>query len=348
MTATDTPTFIAAGGETAEETRRSLGAVLGLRGGIIGPDDLAVTQNGTPNMSVDVAGGQVVIPGTEATYQGFYICENRGNTDVTIGTADSTNPRRDLVIARVRDSGYSGIADGFDITVVTGSAAASPVDPAVPDNCWVLARVSVAAGATSITNANITDLRTGATGYTSQNGRASALGGVVTCTSSTRPTSPHEGMVAYETNTNAVVYYDGSTWQYLGRSTWTSSTPTLTQGVTITKTVNYSKWIRLDNGLIVFQAKMTCGSAGTSGSDVVVGLPVTAALDSIDVGTFRIYDVAGSVGYHFGAAETFSSGASLRGAAESGLFYLGEINSGFTQLGVGDVIRVNVMYEPVS
>jgi hypothetical protein len=86
------PVFIQSGGETAERARRALHALTGIRGGIVQSGDLAVTENGTPNMTVNVATGQVAIPGTEGTYQGVYIVENRGTLNVTIAAADGTNP----------------------------------------------------------------------------------------------------------------------------------------------------------------------------------------------------------------------------------------------------------------
>ncbi len=186
MTVRTPPSFLAASSHPAEDVRRMLHALFGSRGGIVGAGDLAVTQNGTPNMSVNVADGRLVLTGSEATYQGVYVCENRGTTNVAIAAADSTNPRRDLIVARVRDAEYSGATNSFAIEAVTGTPAASPVDPAVPANSWVLARVQVAAGATTITNGVLTDLRTV---NTSQFGRAAALGGLVPCNSSFRP--PH-------------------------------------------------------------------------------------------------------------------------------------------------------------
>ena len=113
-------------------------------------------------------------------------------------------------MARVQDSAYSGSADEFSIEVVTGTPAASPSDPSLPSgSCWVLARVQVNAGASSITNANITDLRTT---YTGQFGRAAALGGKIICTSSTRPTAPFAGMQIRETDTGREYNYSGSAW----------------------------------------------------------------------------------------------------------------------------------------
>lgn len=197
----------------ADRHRQWMRYVHGNRGGVVS-GSLVVTQNGTPNMSVNVADGICWVPGTENTYQGHYVVENQGALNVLIAAADPTNPRRDLIIVRVRDAIYSGASNVATIEAVTGTPAASPADPALPaGSCWVIARVAVAAAAASITNANLTRFAEGGTGYTGQNGAAAALGGVVVCTSGTRPTAGlYEGLVAYETDTNRVLFYDGASW----------------------------------------------------------------------------------------------------------------------------------------
>jgi hypothetical protein len=83
------------------------------------------------------------------------------SSTTALSTADPTNPRRDLVVVRIRDAAYFGATNSWDLFVITGTPAASPVDPTIPSDgsYLLLARVAVAAGATSITNANITDLR---------------------------------------------------------------------------------------------------------------------------------------------------------------------------------------------
>lgn len=124
--------------------------------------DFAVTQNGTPNMSVNVGAGGAFIRGTQNANQGAYHVWNDGTVNLSITAADATNGRRDLVIAQVRDAFYSGATNDARITVVTGTPAASPVDPSLASfpNALVLARITVAAGDTAINTADITDLRT--------------------------------------------------------------------------------------------------------------------------------------------------------------------------------------------
>jgi hypothetical protein len=180
--------------------------------GVVGSSALAVTQKDTPDMGVKVAAGLAYVRGTESADQGVYSVCNDAATNLTISTADGSNPRRDLIVAKIEDDDYSGSAQAWSLAVVTGTPAGSPADPTPPANSLVLARVAVAAGASSITNANITDLRP----------RAAALGGTVVCTSSTRPTGAalYEGLTIFETDTDRLLVYDGANWQ---RVAWTAS-----------------------------------------------------------------------------------------------------------------------------
>lgn len=123
--------------------------------------DLLVTQQPTPTMNVDVAAGSAFVRNDLATHGGTYHVYNDATATVAVAASDPTNPRDDLVVAVVRDSQYFGGTDAWALEVLTGTAAATPADPAIPtDGSYLrLARVRVAAGATSITDANITDLR---------------------------------------------------------------------------------------------------------------------------------------------------------------------------------------------
>lgn len=174
--------------------------------GICGATDLVVAQRAAgANMSVDVAGGNVAVRGTENQAQGVYgPCYNDGVLNVVISAADPTNARKDLIIARIRDAQYSGANNDFAVVVVTGTPSGAPVDPAVPNNSVVLARVTVPAAAGSIVNANIADLRP----------RAYALGGNAVVTSALLPTGAalFAGLEAIETDTTRMKRYDGANW----------------------------------------------------------------------------------------------------------------------------------------
>jgi hypothetical protein len=129
------------------------------------------------NMSVDVAIGDAIIPRADGTYG--HPAWNDAVYNQVIGTADVSNPRRDIVVMYIDYSvtpstGVSNNTNGVvKISVVAGTPAGSPVDPSDAaiqsavgaSNPFIkLARVRVAAGATSITNSVIDDLRLMATG----------------------------------------------------------------------------------------------------------------------------------------------------------------------------------------
>jgi hypothetical protein len=119
----------------------------------------AVSQNGSPNMTVNVASGLACVPGTEGAKQGGYFVVNDATKNVTIAAANASLPRIDVICLQVQDSFYSGVANTWTITVVTGTAAGSPVAPAVPNDALKIAQVAVGANVTSIVNANISDFR---------------------------------------------------------------------------------------------------------------------------------------------------------------------------------------------
>jgi len=164
-----------------------------------------------------------MVQGTLSALQGAYAVTNDATVNLAIGAADPTNPRRDLVVVTVRDAAFSGANNDVILQVVQGTPAGSPVDPATPANSLVLARVAVAAAASSIVTANITDLRA----FTS------ALGGVIVCNSASRPANPYIGMTIYETDTDKVLTYNGARWKTPGRNVAPQSVHvTTTQGPT--------------------------------------------------------------------------------------------------------------------
>lgn len=164
---------------TAETFRQAPSSILAGTG-VVGSGDFYVTQNGTPNMSVNVAAGQIWIPGTLASTTGFpnninaqtgyglpstfneqasYYGWNNGTVNLTIAASNPTNPRIDLIVASIQDAQYSGSNNQPVLQVITGTPAASPVAPSAPASSVVLAQIAVAANATSIVTGNITDER---------------------------------------------------------------------------------------------------------------------------------------------------------------------------------------------
>ena len=151
------PSWLQNGSHTAENDRLTTTGSLWGVSGIVRSADLAVTASSGMNLSV--AAGWAAILGTYQTNMGTYMAYNDAAATATITTADPSNPRIDLVCITVNDAAYSGSLNSVAINVVKGTAAGSPSVPSTPTNSIALAQVAVAAGATSITSGNITDVR---------------------------------------------------------------------------------------------------------------------------------------------------------------------------------------------
>ena len=109
-----------------------------------------------------MAAGACAIIGTFQPNMGVYLAINdAGGLTATITTAHPTLPRIDLVCLTVTDAAYiGGTINQVAVNVIAGTPNASPVAPSTPTNSIAICTVAVAANATSIVNANITDLRT--------------------------------------------------------------------------------------------------------------------------------------------------------------------------------------------
>jgi hypothetical protein len=152
------PSWLQNGSHPAENDRLSMQALFATTG-IVRATDLAVTAQGSPNMTVNVASGWAAIVGTTQANMGVYVGYNDANTVLTVTTANATNPRIDLVCMTVNDAWYSGSTNNVVLQIIAGTPAGSPVAPTLPANSISLATIAVAANATSISSGNITDTR---------------------------------------------------------------------------------------------------------------------------------------------------------------------------------------------
>lgn len=161
-----------------------------------------------------VAAFQYVLNASRGT--GPYVVTNDATlaVDVLVGNpANPSNPRNDLIILQQDDVFYGDADNLFQIRRITGTPSGSPVDPTVtgsPDYV-ILARVVVPAGATSISNANITNLNQSGSVFTV------GTGGVLPINSAAnRPTGFFSGQTIYRTDLNALEIYDGTAWRIRG------------------------------------------------------------------------------------------------------------------------------------
>jgi hypothetical protein len=125
--------------------------------------DLAVSQRAAgANMSVDVAAGVGWVQGDDTARQGIYHAVNDGTVNVTVPTANATNPRVDRLVLRVYDSTViGGVRDDAALEIVQGTPTSGATlsnltgAAAVPNTALLLANILVAAGASSIGNSAI-------------------------------------------------------------------------------------------------------------------------------------------------------------------------------------------------
>ena len=104
-------------------------------------DMFAPHQAVTPAMSVVADAGALVVGGA-------VVAQNAQTGTVTANS--SGNPRIDLAVINIFTAALS---------VIAGTPAGSPSPPACPSNSLPIAQIAVANGASSIVNANITDVR---------------------------------------------------------------------------------------------------------------------------------------------------------------------------------------------
>jgi hypothetical protein len=125
-------------------------------GGVFpGMGAMAVTTAGGMNVAVNA--GYCCCPNSSSALQGAYVFGLMNAQTFALNTASATLPRIDTVVANVADLGTD--ASAAYVQVVTGTPASAPTVPAPPANSITLAQVYVGAGVTSITAANITDVR---------------------------------------------------------------------------------------------------------------------------------------------------------------------------------------------
>ena len=302
------PSWLQNGSHPAENDRLTTQALYATTG-IIGSTSLAVTQNGTPNMSVNIAVGWAAIVGTSTTTQGTYVSYNDAVVNAAIATAPSSNSRIDLVCLTVNDAYYSGSTNNVVVNVVTGTAAASPVAPATPTNSIALAQVLVGTSVTSIVTANITDVRAQVTTnlpVVTATGTQTLTNKTLTAPTITQPTitAPFEvgqqlgafgGATNIDVLTGEVVFYTATstangTLNFRGNSTTTLNSVTLVGApVSVVLIINnttayYPTAFTIDGTAVT--PKWTGGTAPSAGN-----------ANSFDMYSFTIWKTAATPAY---------------------------------------------------
>jgi hypothetical protein len=116
---------------------------------------------------------------------------------------------------------------------------------------------------------------------------------------------------------------------------WTSYTPTLTQSVARTATVNYAEYMQI-NKLVMANVDLTCTTTGSL-ANITVSLPVTASGDGVrSSGAGLFFDSSASTTSIL-AADVDTTTVSFYADGSSALLN--------TTLGNNDVISFSIMYE---
>lgn len=204
------------GGASTWDANTSATAVSPMSGVFAGGTAMQVTQAGTPAMSVLVNAGYCAVAHLTQGH-GVYIFGCTAQETLTVSANSSGQTRIDLIVARVYDTANS--SSYCDVEIVAGTPGSG--QPAAPGTSLLLATVTVASGASSILNANITDKRT----FTA------APGGILPAsTAAAPPAAP--GQVIYNTSTGTLERATSpttytQTWSVPGTYTWTMPANTL-------------------------------------------------------------------------------------------------------------------------
>ncbi|MFF9124351.1 hypothetical protein ACF09J_13755 [Streptomyces sp. NPDC014889] len=190
---------------------------------------LRVRAAATPNMTVIVSGGFAFIDQHDTGGQGTYIVANDADVIVPVAPAGGAGQyRKDTVVVSVYDAEYVGTVSEARLEVIQGpyaSSAGATVRGSLPPNAQILADISVSPSQTSVSSANITDLRQFSV----------AAGGILPVSSSNAPNRLHPGQMQYLTDRDRFQYgksngslgdiYPGLYYQQGTVSvTWTSGT----------------------------------------------------------------------------------------------------------------------------
>lgn len=283
------PYAVGTAGETAEVFRRLDWAEWGRRGGALGPRDMLVTPSSTPNMSVNVAPGQVVVPGLETSYQGCYVADNRGIVNVPIAPAPAAGyTRQDLIGIRVNDAVYSGAENSVELELLQGTPGTPGFAPTPTGTFFVLAAIFVSSSTAAITAGNITDQRT-------SGGYAAGLAGSAVLPALGSLIAPAEGVQKYQGK--LVQLYDQTVTDVpantLGGGAWTSWAVTLNDGSIPTATVNFAKYQRIGRTVVALvNMTLTGSSAGTGPITLAWPIYPAGAATNMPCGTAWWYDVS--------------------------------------------------------
>ncbi|MBA7515076.1 hypothetical protein ES705_07114 [subsurface metagenome] len=129
---------------------------------------LKVVPTDPASMDVQVETGKAYVTDT--------LVEKGAVTDLTVGAADPTNPRKDIVVCNSAGT-LSIVAGTAEAALPSGNVGVytlNPEPPSIPANSIILAEIWVPAGATEITGSEIYDKRVSIADFIGHKADASA------------------------------------------------------------------------------------------------------------------------------------------------------------------------------
>lgn len=222
---------------------------------------------GTGLMPSISSGNWQVAPGVATVSlsgkQGAYRVAVSALESGAIPAADSVNPRTDIIVLQVYDSGtaYAPAA----VVYVAGTAGPSPSTPSTPDGAALLGTVTVPASGTG--SATVVDSRSFAV----------ASGGIQPV--SDLPVNPYPGQPVWDLAAKGLRIHDGSKWQALpGNPDWTPFNIS-TAHWALRSGYDAPAWRVQPNGLVEWKGAINQTDAAgiTTGSTKPFGTTIPAA-----------------------------------------------------------------------
>jgi hypothetical protein len=265
----------------------------------------AVNAQGTPAMAVDVSAGVAYVDGVPSTQgaQTFRV-KNSGTEAVTISANSSGSTKYDWVYITLNATNLNApntAGDNVATLTTSRSSSASTDDGTPPTYGYAIAVVTVANGASSITNSMIRDVRTQA----AVSAGASSAASTWTDTGYAPGTVTYNGNRSYQlifSNTDLTGFLSNGMRLKLTRTTppptqctdleasssqyWSKTSPA---GISFTTTFTCSAWVKLESygaigGIIARRNGTTEGwslNIDASGSVVIIGQRIAANNKSI-------------------------------------------------------------------
>lgn len=260
------------GGRAYEAIAPGAGAI-GRGHGVLSPGAMRVTAQPTPNNTINISSGFAAIRGSTSNSQGSYICPLETSDTLTVAAKHATLTRVDWVVAKILDAAFAGVENEWELQMVAGTPGSGA--PAVPEDCLVLAQVTIAPGGDGITvisGSSIQDLRV----------QTTVTGGITPVSSTAAFPNPKDNDVIWDISTSSLLMYASGVWLTIGRdldANWITYAPNLTGMVTLgTGGSSYGRYARFGKTVVgICGFELGTGGVINVSLPLAIGLPSTAA-----------------------------------------------------------------------